>query len=70
MLIIHGTNDQSVDYLSTKLFADEMKKFGNDFEFQTLEGAHHYILYDRRFSGKVAEIRKEFLKKNISIYHK
>ena len=64
MLIIHGTNDQSVDYLSTKLFADEMKKFGNDFEFQTLEGAHHYIWYDRRFSGKVAEIRKEFLKKN------
>ena len=41
-----------------------MKKFGNDFEFQTLEGAHHYIWYDRRFSGKVAEIRKEFLKKN------
>ena len=70
MLIIHGTNDQSVDYLSTKLFADEMKKFGNNFEFQTLEGAHHYIWYDRRFSGKVAEIRKEFLKKNISIYHK
>ena len=63
MLFIHGTNDQSVDYSSAKSFADEMKVLGNDFEFQTLEGAHHYIWYDRHFSGKVAEFRKEFLKK-------
>jgi acetyl esterase/lipase len=63
MLIIHGTNDQSVDYSSAKSFADEMEIMGNDFEFHTLEGAHHYIWYDRRFSGKVAEFRKEFLKK-------
>lgn len=63
MLIIHGTNDQSVDYSSAKSFADKMKLLGNDFEFQTLEGAHHYIWYDRRFSGKVAEMRKGFLKK-------
>lgn len=63
MLIIHGTNDQSVDYSSAKIFAIEMEKLGNEFEFHTLEGAPHAIWYDRRFSGKVSELRKEFLKK-------
>ncbi len=63
MLIIHGTNDQSVDYSTAKLFAEEMKKMGNVIEFHELQGAPHYIWYDRRFSGKVAEMRKEFLKK-------
>lgn len=63
ILIIHGTNDQSVDYTSAKLFAEEMKRLDNEFEFQTLEGAPHYIWYDRRFSGKVASFRKEFLRK-------
>ena len=63
MLIIHGTNDQSVDYLTAKVFAEEMKKLGNDFEFQTIEGAPHYIWYDKRFSGKVANLRAAFLKK-------
>lgn len=64
MLIIHGTNDQSVDYASAKAFAAEMEKLGNDFEFHTLEGAPHAIWFDRRFSGKVASLRKDFLKKN------
>ena len=63
MLIIHGTKDQSVDYASAKAFAEGMKQLGNPFEFETLDGAPHYIWYDRRFSGKVASLRKEFLKK-------
>ena len=63
MLIIHGTKDKSVDYASAKAFASEMEKIGNDFEFHTLEGAPHAIWYDRRFSGKVSELRKAFLKK-------
>jgi len=63
MLIIHGTNDQSVDYASAKAFAEEMKQLGNEFEFQTIEGAPHYIWYDRRFSEKVASWRTAFLKK-------
>jgi acetyl esterase/lipase len=63
MLIIHGTNDQSVDYASAKAFAGEMEKLGNDFEFHTLEGAPHAIWFDRRYSGKVSELRKAFLKK-------
>jgi len=63
MLIIHGTNDKSVDYASAKTFVEEMKQLGNQFEFETLEGAPHHIWFDRRFSGKVANLRKEFLKK-------
>jgi acetyl esterase/lipase len=63
MLIIHGTNDQSVDYNSAQAFAEEMKQLGNEFEFETIEGAPHHIWYDRRFSGKVASLRKEYLKK-------
>lgn len=63
MLIIHGTNDQSVDYTTAKAFAVAMEKLGNDFEFHTLEGAPHAIWFDRRYSGKVAELRKAFLKK-------
>jgi len=63
MLIIHGTNDQSVAYSSAKAFAVEMEKLGNAFEFYTLEGAPHAIWFDRRFSGKVAALRKDFLKK-------
>lgn len=63
MLIIHGTSDQSVDYVTAKAFAEEMKKLGNDFEFHTIEEAPHYIWYDRRFSGKVANIRNSFLRK-------
>lgn len=62
-LIIHGTNDQSVDYASAKAFADSLKEKSKIFEFHTLEGAPHHIWYDRRFSGNVASIRKAFLKK-------
>lgn len=63
-LMIHGTNDRSVDYGSAKIFADEMRKLGNECEFHTLEGAPHYIWYDRRFSGKVADLRRAFLRKH------
>lgn len=63
MLIIHGTNDQSVDYSTAKTFVEESRKLGNDVEFHTLEGAPHHIWFDRRYSGKVNTLRKEFLKK-------
>jgi len=63
ILIIHGTNDRSVDYATAKTFAEEMKPLENPFEFETLEGAPHHIWYDRRFSGRVASFRNEFLKK-------
>jgi len=63
MLVIHGTDDQSVDYKSAKAFADQMKELGNELEFETIEGAPHHIWYDRRFSGKVSTLRKSFLEK-------
>ena len=63
MIIIHGTNDRSVDYATAKEFAEAMKKLGNDFEFHTLEGAPHYIWFDRRYSGQVSKLRKDFLMK-------
>jgi acetyl esterase/lipase len=63
IIIIHGTNDQSVDYASAKEFADKMTKLGNDFEFHTLEEAPHYIWFDRRYSGQVSKLRKAFLLK-------
>ncbi|RAU83089.1 alpha/beta hydrolase [Pontibacter arcticus] len=62
-LIIHGTNDQSVAYTSAKAFSNEMKRLNNTFEFHTLDGAPHYIWYDRSFSGTVANLRKAFLLK-------
>ena len=63
IIIIHGTNDQSVDYSTAKTFAEEMQKLGNDFEFHTLEGAPHHIWFDRRYSEKVTTFRNTFLKK-------
>jgi acetyl esterase/lipase len=63
MLIIHGTNDRSVDYATAKAFVQEMERLGNEVEFHTLEGAPHHIWFDRRFSGRVAELRKHFLQK-------
>ncbi|GAA4466403.1 hypothetical protein GCM10023189_48400 [Nibrella saemangeumensis] len=63
MLILHGTNDQSVAYASATAFAAAMKNSGNEFEFHPIESAPHYIWYDRRFSGKVATLRKDFLAK-------
>ena len=63
MLLIHGTNDRSVGYATAKAFADSMEKAANDFEFHTLEGAPHAIWFDGRYSGKVATLRKAFLKK-------
>ena len=63
IIIIHGTNDQSVDYASAKEFADKMTKLGNDFEFHTMEGAPHYIWFDKRYSGQVTKLRNAFLLK-------
>ncbi|WP_192822349.1 alpha/beta hydrolase [Rufibacter sp. LB8] len=64
MLLLHGTHDQSVEYQTAKMFAQAMQQLGNDVEFHTLQGAPHAIWWDRRFSGKVATLRTEFLKKH------
>jgi acetyl esterase/lipase len=64
MLLIHGTDDRNVPYSTAKAFADAMKNSNNDFEFQTLEGAPHFIWYDERYASKVSALRYEFLKKH------
>lgn len=64
MLILHGTNDQSVPYNTAELFNEEMKKLGNDIEFHKLEGGPHAIWFDRRFSRTVSALRNEYLKKH------
>lgn len=63
MLLIHGTNDQSVPYSTANAFAKAAQQAGNDIEFHTLEGASHAIWFDRRFSKQIAGLRAEFLKK-------
>jgi acetyl esterase/lipase len=64
MLIIHGTNDRSVDYATAGTFVTAMEKLGNEVAFHTLQSAPHHIWFDRRFSEQVSALRKEFLKKH------
>ena len=62
-LIIHGTNDGNVPYPTAKMFAEEMNKAGNNFEFKSLEGAKHFIWFDPKYSSEISRIRNEFLAK-------
>jgi len=43
-VIIHGTNDQSVDYGSAKEFADKMTKLGNVSNFIQWKGPSLYLV--------------------------
>lgn len=63
MLLIHGTNDQSVPYATAQAFANVSQQAGNDLEFHTLDGVGHAIWFDRRFTPKIAALRTAFLKK-------
>ncbi|HYF29684.1 MAG TPA: alpha/beta hydrolase [Chitinophagaceae bacterium] len=62
-LLIHGTNDGSVPFETAKVFEQEMKKAGNNFEFHALKDAPHFIWYQRPYSADVSFLRAEFLKK-------
>jgi acetyl esterase/lipase len=64
MLILHGTNDESVPYETAAAFDSLMKQAGNEVGFHTLQGAPHEIWFDRRFSNTVGSLRAEFLKKH------
>jgi len=63
MLVIHGSRDYNVPLAPTQAFAEQMKAAGNDCEFHIIEGAHHFLWYDPRFSKTVAEYRSAFLKR-------
>ncbi len=59
-LIIHGTNDRNVPFLTAKEFVDKMKFEGNDIEFHPLEGAGHFIWWGR-YANQVSEFCSEVL---------
>ncbi len=42
VLLIHGDDDQRVQYYQAKIYADELEKLGKPFNFVTLEGADHF----------------------------
>lgn len=61
-LIIHGTNDQSVPYETAKKFVNESINIENDkIEFQSLDGAGHFIWFDPKYASEVSKLRSEFL---------
>ncbi|WP_337043821.1 alpha/beta hydrolase [Emticicia sp. 17c] len=63
-LVLHGTNDRNVSYASAKRFVEEMRAAGNTtIEFHTLEGAGHFIWFDKRFGPEVSKFRQDFLTK-------
>lgn len=64
ILIIHGTADNSVSYSTAKIFTEKMQEYSNSIELVTLEGGPHHIWFDRRFTGKIAQTRKNFLNKH------
>ena len=63
MLLLHGTKDRSVPFVTAKTFEQQMKAAGNNFEFHAIEDAPHYIWYVPPFSTEVSALRADFLKK-------
>ena len=63
MLLISGSRDNNVPVQPTIAFAEKMKAMGNDCELHVLEGAGHFLWYDRRFGKQVEAYRAGFLKK-------
>lgn len=63
ILILQGSQDNNVPLQPVKDFAEKMQEAGNNCELHTLEGAGHFIWYDRRFTKQVNDYRQDFLKK-------
>lgn len=63
-LIIHGTEDQNVPYVTAKKFVEETAKAGNTtIDFHPLGKAGHFIWYDPKYVQAVSKIRADFLTK-------
>jgi acetyl esterase/lipase len=63
-LIIHATNDKNVPYSTAQQFVTAMTAAGNtSIEFQSLQGAGHFIWIDPKYSPEVSRLRSEFLGK-------
>ncbi|WP_199119847.1 alpha/beta hydrolase [Pedobacter sp. ASV28] len=61
ILILQGNKDNNVPLQPVIDFANKMKALGNDCELHILDGAGHFIWYDRRFGKQVNEYRESFL---------
>ncbi len=63
-LIIHATNDRNVLYSTAQQFVTAMTAAGNTtIDFQSLQGAGHFIWLDPKYSPEVSRLRSEFLGK-------
>jgi acetyl esterase/lipase len=63
ILLISGNKDNNVPIQPTIAFAEKMKAIGNDCELHVLDGAGHFLWYDKRFGNQVEEYRSGFLKR-------
>lgn len=63
ILILQGSKDNNVPLQPVKDFVEKMQTAGNNCELHVLDGAGHFIWYDRRFTKQVAEYRQDFLKR-------
>ncbi|WP_375437169.1 alpha/beta hydrolase [uncultured Hymenobacter sp.] len=63
MLLVHGTEDKNVAFATAEAFRQAATQAGNVVEFEALDGAEHFIWYNPRFAGRIAERHAAFLKK-------
>lgn len=63
VLIVQGSQDHNVPLQAVIEFTEKMKKAGNDCELHILDGAGHFIWYDRRYSASINEFQQAFLKR-------
>ncbi|MBL4894328.1 MAG: S9 family peptidase [Emcibacter sp.] len=64
VLLVHGTEDRSVEYKQGKMFAKRMKKKKKNIRFITLEDGDHHLSREKHRIKFLQEMEK-FLKKNL-----
>jgi len=63
ILLISGNRDNNISLEPTIAFAEKMKAIGHDCELHILDGAEHFLWYDRRFTNQASTYRSNFLKR-------
>jgi acetyl esterase/lipase len=63
MLVIHGTEDNSVPYKTAEVFVEKMKAAGNPIEFLPLKGSPHHLWAIPYFNRQARQKQAEWLKK-------
>jgi acetyl esterase/lipase len=64
ILMIHSTNDEISPYWAAERFFKEYSKLSNLINFKTLNGAGHFIWFDRNYSKTVRKVQEDFLLSN------